>query len=115
MNEADPDDKYHCLRLYRSFFHKQHLCLTFEPLAMNLREILKKYGKEVGISVHAVRSYSQQLLMALKLLKKCNIVHADIKPDNILVNETKSVLKLCDFGSAAHIADCEPTPYLVSR
>ena len=115
LNEADPDDKYHCLRLYRSFFHKQHLCLAFEPLSMNLREILKKYGKHVGINIAAVRSYAQQLLLALKLLRKCNILHADIKPDNILVNETRSLLKLCDFGSASHIADGEITPYLVSR
>lgn len=34
----------------------------------------------------AVRSYSQQLFLALKLLKKANILHADIKPDNILVS-----------------------------
>ena len=115
INEADPDDKMHCLQLYRKFFHKQHLCLTFESLSMNLREILKKYGKHIGINITAVRSYSQQLLLALKHLRKCNIVHADIKPDNILVNETKSLLKLCDFGSASHIADCEITPYLVSR
>ena len=27
LNEADRDDKYHCLRLYRHFFHKKHLCL----------------------------------------------------------------------------------------
>ena len=31
-----------------------------------------------------IRSYAQQLLLALKLMKKANIVHADIKPDNIL-------------------------------
>jgi serine/threonine-protein kinase PRP4 len=115
LNEADPDDKYHCLRLYRHFFHKKHLCLSFESLSMNLREVLKKYGKHVGIHVVAVRSYSQQLLYALKLLRKCNIIHADIKPDNILVNETKSLLKLCDFGSASLISENEITPYLVSR
>ncbi len=115
LNEADPDDKYHCLRLYRSFFHKQHLCLTFEPLSMNLREVLKKYGKNVGINIAAVRSYSQQLLMSLRHLRRCNILHSDIKPDNILVNENKSVLKLCDFGSASHVADADITPYLVSR
>jgi len=115
LNDADPEDKFHCLRLYRHFFHKKHLCLAFESLSMNLREVLKKYGKHVGINLMAVRSYTAQLLMALKLLRKCNIVHADIKPDNILVNETKSTLKLCDFGSASHIADSEITPYLVSR
>ena len=115
LNEADPDDKYHCLRLYRHFFHKKHLCLAFEHLSMNLREVLKKYGKHVGIHIVAVRSYAQQLLFALKLMKKCNIIHADIKPDNILVNETKSMLKLCDFGSASLVNENEITPYLVSR
>lgn len=39
----------------------------------------------------------------------------DIKPDNILVNENKLMLKLCDFGAASHISDNEITPYLVSR
>lgn len=82
---------------------------------MNLREVLKKYGKDVGLHIKAVRSYAQQLFLALKHLKKCNILHADIKPDNILVNETKLLLKLCDFGSACHVADAELAPYLVSR
>ncbi|KAG7231233.1 hypothetical protein INR49_012064 [Caranx melampygus] len=114
LNDADPDDKFHCLRLFRHFYHKQHLCLVFEPLryrnncfplrvcavgsislannplhsvscSMNLREVLKKYGKDVGLHIKAVRSYSQQLFLALKLLKRCNILHADIKPDNILM------------------------------
>ena len=82
---------------------------------MNLREVLKKYGREVGLHIKAVRSYTQQLLLALKLLKRCCILHADIKPDNILVNDTKLLLKLCDFGSASHISENEITPYLVSR
>lgn len=115
LNNTDPDDKYHLLRLFRHFFHKQHLCMVFEPLSMNLREVLKKYGKNVGLHIKAVRSYAQQLLLALKLMKKANIVHADIKPDNILVNESKLLLKLCDFGSASHVAEGEITPYLVSR
>ncbi|XP_037044330.1 serine/threonine-protein kinase prp4 [Bradysia coprophila] len=115
LNDADPDDRFHCLRLYRHFFHKQHLCMVFEPLSMNLREVLKKYGKNVGLHIKAVRSYTQQLFLALKLLKKTGILHADIKPDNILVNESNLILKLCDFGSASHISDNEITPYLVSR
>lgn len=39
LNDWDPDDRYHCLRLFRHFFHKSHLCMVFEPLAMNLREV----------------------------------------------------------------------------
>lgn len=65
---------------------------------MNLRELLKKYGNNVGLHMKAVRSYAQQLLLALKLLKKCNILHADIKPDNILVCFIKNLcLFLQDF------------------
>lgn len=30
LNDADPDDKYHCLRLFSHFYHKTHLCLVFE-------------------------------------------------------------------------------------
>jgi serine/threonine protein kinase len=83
--------------------------------SMNLREVLKRYGKDVGINIKAVRVYAQQLFLALSLLKKCNILHADIKPDNILVTESKNTLKLCDLGSASDADDNDITPYLVSR
>ena len=32
LNEADPDDKFHCVQLFRHFFHKNHLCLVFESM-----------------------------------------------------------------------------------
>ncbi|XP_071786043.1 serine/threonine-protein kinase PRP4 homolog isoform X1 [Asterias amurensis] len=115
LNDTDREDKFHCVRLFRHFFHRNHLCLVFEPLSMNLREVLKRYGKDVGLHIKAVRSYTSQLFLALKLLKRCNILHADIKPDNILVNESKTILKLCDYGSACHVGDTDITPYLVSR
>ncbi|KAK9761538.1 U4/U6 small nuclear ribonucleoprotein prp4 [Basidiobolus ranarum] len=112
---ADPHDKKHVIRLLRHFEHKNHLCLVFDSLSMNLREVLKKFGKDVGINLKAVRIYAQQLFLALSLLKKCNILHADIKPDNILVTESKNTLKLADLGSASDAAENDITPYLVSR
>ncbi|KAI8093060.1 kinase-like domain-containing protein [Halteromyces radiatus] len=115
LMEADPDNKKHVIRLLRHFEHRNHLCLVFESLSMNLRDVLKKYGKDVGISIKAVRVYAQQLFLSLSLLKRCSLLHADIKPDNILVTESKNVLKLCDLGSASDASDNEITPYLVSR
>ena len=53
---------------------------------MNLREVVKRFGKDVGINLRAVRAYASQMFLALALLKKCDIMHADIKPDNILVS-----------------------------
>ena len=53
---------------------------------MNLREVVKRFGKDVGLNMKAVRAYAHQLFLAMSLLRKCNIMHADIKPDNILVS-----------------------------
>ena len=49
LNDADPDDKYHCLRLFRHFFHKNHLCMVFEPLSMSLREVGHKQDTDQQI------------------------------------------------------------------
>lgn len=115
IRDADPENKRHCVRLLHHFEYRSHLCMVLEPLAMNLREVIRKYGKDVGLNLTAVKVYAKQMFIALRHLRKCNIIHADIKPDNILVNESKTVLKLCDFGSASLVSENEITPYLVSR
>ncbi|KAL2066930.1 hypothetical protein VTL71DRAFT_1354 [Oculimacula yallundae] len=115
INIADPEDKKHMIRLERHFEHKGHLCMVFENLSINLRELLKKFGRDVGINLRAVRAYAQQMFLGLSLMRKCNILHADLKPDNILVNEARNMLKICDLGSASDASDNEITPYLVSR
>jgi len=53
---------------------------------MNLRDVVKRFGKDVGLNIRAVRAYAHQLFLGLSLMKKCNIMHADIKPDNILAS-----------------------------
>ncbi|CAM9854939.1 unnamed protein product [Ectocarpus fasciculatus] len=117
LAEHDPLNKKHCIRLLCSLEHKQHVVMVFESMQMNLRETLKKFGRKTGINIHAVQKYGKQLLAALKHMASRNLVHADIKPDNILVDQGFGSLKLADFGSAFRITDPDndPTPYLVSR
>ena len=116
LASADPEGKSHCIRLLETFEYRNHVCMVFEALDMNLREVVKKFGRDVGINLKAVRTYSYQLLRALKLLRTCQILHADIKPDNILLNASHTETKLCDLGSAVRAGDNhELTPYLVSR
>ncbi|KAK0621742.1 hypothetical protein B0T17DRAFT_494869 [Bombardia bombarda] len=120
LNTADPENKKHVIKFERSFEYKGHLCMVFENLSLNLREVLKKFGNNVGINMNATRAYAYQIFLALGHMRKCSIIHADLKPDNILVNENRNVLKICDLGTAidrsdAATASTEITPYLVSR
>ncbi|KAK5996718.1 Serine/threonine-protein kinase prp4 [Cladobotryum mycophilum] len=120
LNDADPESRKHIVKFERSFDYKGHLCMTFENLSMNLREVLRKFGNNVGINLGATRAYAYQTFVALAHMRKCSIIHADLKPDNILVNENRNVLKICDLGTAidrsdAATAHTEITPYLVSR
>lgn len=115
LNASDPEDKKHVIRLLRNFDHKNHMCLVFENLHSDLREVLKKFGRNVGINLKAIRAYARQMFLALSHLKRNEVLHADLKPDNILVNQERSNLKICDLGTASKAEDAEVTPYLVSR
>jgi serine/threonine-protein kinase PRP4 len=102
--------------------HRGHVVLVFHFMEYNLRDVLLKFGKGVGLSLQAVRSYFGQLLAAVTHLQKHGIIHADLKPDNILVRADFAVVQIADFGSAmdlyapdAPVAIHQPIPYLVSR
>ncbi|KAJ2617347.1 U4/U6 small nuclear ribonucleoprotein prp4 [Coemansia sp. RSA 1804] len=112
---ADPGGKMHVVRLLGSFVHRNHLCLCFELMNLNLREIVRKYGRESGLNLQAVRVYAMHLLLALDLLRRCGVIHGDLKPDNCFVSEQRNNVKLGDLGSACDVSENEITPYLVSR
>jgi serine/threonine-protein kinase PRP4 len=117
LSTADPEGRYNTIKLLDHFEDRDRLCLVFEPMDMNLRELVKKYGNRVGLGVKAVRVYAFKLFKALLLLKRNNIIHADLKPDNILVKD-KSIVKLADLGSAYEYNPLEPdiyNGYLASR
>ena len=85
-------------------------------MEMNLRELSRKVGVGKGLRIDAVAQLTLQMLIALRHLRATNVLHADIKPDNILINSRMNKIKLCDLGSAMFLGrGTEPTPYLVSR
>ncbi|KAH4004388.1 non-specific serine/threonine protein kinase [Parastagonospora nodorum] len=116
VNEEDPQDKKHIIRLLGSFDHKGHLCIVFEHMSKNLRDLLKEETNGHGLTLPAVRLYAKQMFYGLQHLQNCQVIHLDLKPDNVLVSEDKKTIKLADFGTAVDKRDIiERTEYLVSR
>jgi|GEM_PF-2867718 len=64
-----------------------------------LRNMLK-YEKR--IPEHKLKVFADQLLSALEVAHAANIIHRDIKPDNIMVG-TDNQIKLMDFGIAKFV------------
>ncbi len=63
-----------------------------------------------------VKLYAYEMLRALVYLKAIGICHRDIKPQNILVDTSNHILKICDFGSAKWLKKGEPNvSYICSR
>uniref|UniRef100_A0AC34RQD2 Protein kinase domain-containing protein n=1 Tax=Panagrolaimus sp. JU765 TaxID=591449 RepID=A0AC34RQD2_9BILA len=57
-----------------------------------------KKQRNEHLNDEAIFFYFTQMTMALDYLHKLNVVHFDLKPDNILMNTSRRILKLADFG-----------------
>ncbi|KAG0293318.1 regulator of ime2 [Dissophora globulifera] len=63
-----------------------------------------------------IKLYMYQLFRSLAYIHSMGICHRDIKPQNLLLNPTTGILKLCDFGSAKILVAGEPNvSYICSR
>lgn len=60
-------------------------------------DLYKLLNSEQYLSMDHIRSFMHQIFSGLKYLHSANIIHRDVKPANILLNEDCS-LSICDFG-----------------
>ena len=57
---ADPDDQHHIVQMHDSFVFKDHLCLVFELLSLNLYELIKQ-NQFRGLSMRLLRIFLSQV------------------------------------------------------
>ena len=110
-------EKYNFVRAFECFQHKNHTCLVFEMLEQNLYDYLRQH-KFQPLPLKNIRPILQQVLTALEKLKELELIHADLKPENIMLVDPRNQpfrVKVIDFGSASHRSKAVTNTYLQSR
>ncbi|KAK0739396.1 kinase-like domain-containing protein [Apiosordaria backusii] len=86
-NQDLPGHKYIC-HLVDDFKHKgpngTHVCLVFELMGETL-STFGTYFRECLIPTPVMRKFSAQLILALHFAHASNVIHTDIKQDNIFI------------------------------
>ena len=83
------------VKMYYAFQSKSNLYIVMEyMIGGDLSSILGALGT---FDQNMVRIYTAEVVMALEYLHNMNIIHRDIKPDNMLLNR-EGHIKLSDFG-----------------
>ncbi|CAK6959625.1 homeodomain-interacting protein kinase 1-like [Scomber scombrus] len=92
------------------FQHDQFICLRFELLDLSLFDYMEQRDF-LPMNLNQVRPVLHQLTTALLHLETLKLIHADLKPDNVMVvdrwQETLRV-KVIDFGLAHYVSHVLP-------
>ncbi|XP_026282049.2 uncharacterized protein LOC113208968 isoform X1 [Frankliniella occidentalis] len=87
--------------LLEVFRRKRRFYLVFELMDHTVLDELEE--RPGGLGNHTTRQHIFQVLRAVEFCHANNIVHRDVKPENVLVSRL-GVVKLCDFGFARLLA-----------
>ncbi|XP_072042568.1 dual specificity tyrosine-phosphorylation-regulated kinase 4-like isoform X2 [Amphiura filiformis] len=102
LRRKDKDNSHNVIHMGEYFYFRNHLCITFELLGMNLYELIKKNNFQ-GFSIALIRRFAYALLQCLRMLHRERIIHCDLKPENILLRQKgQSSIKVIDFGSSCY-------------
>ena len=102
LRRQDKDNTHNIIHMIDHFTFRNHVCITFELLSMNLYELIKK-NKFQGFSLALVRKFAHSILQCLDSLYRNRIIHCDLKPENILLKQPgRSGIKVIDFGSSCY-------------
>jgi len=105
---------FNLVNLLEVFRRKRKLHLVFEYIEGTVLDELDLNPK--GLDPAKIKSITYQVVRAIDFCHANNVIHRDVKPENILISKD-NVVKLCDFGFARTLgpAGAEYTDYVATR
>ena len=100
------------MKLYDSWIDKELKKIVFITeiaTSGSLRDFINKVKK---VKLRIIKKWIKQLLYGIKFLHTNNIIHRDIKCDNIFINGTTGNILIGDFGLAKKMEDSITTTIL---
>ncbi|KAI9823874.1 MAG: negative regulator of the PHO system [Thelocarpon impressellum] len=85
--------------LYDVIHTENKLMLVFEYMDKDLKKYMDSRGDRGQLDYVTIRSFMHQLLQGIAFCHENRVLHRDLKPQNLLINN-KGALKLADFGLA---------------
>lgn len=91
-------DHEHCVTLFKAWEEDDRLFMQMELCQSSMEDYACEFASNNRqVPESDVWSFLVDLLLALKVLHEQNLIHLDIKLDNILITED-GICKLADFG-----------------
>lgn len=84
------------VKLYTVDLSDKKLTLVFEFLDCDLKKYLDTHKGQMTVPL--VRNFCRQLLESIEYCHHRNVLHRDLKPQNLLIRNDTQELKLADFG-----------------
>ncbi|OHT04029.1 putative dual specificity protein kinase YAK1 like protein [Tritrichomonas foetus] len=114
FSSLSEDALKHVCRFESFFIYHNHACLVTEALGPTLLKILQE-RKFAGLGLDLVQSVLKDILATLAAFSEIDLIHTDVKPENILQqNMISKHVKLIDYGNACSVGE-DSNFYIQSR